>query len=113
MVVDQDGVFMGVLSEGDVIRAALPNYDEVLAAGGSLADAFEFFVTKGRQLAERPIAPLVITDPITMKPSDEAAAAATVMVDRQIRRLPVVDSGKLVGTVSRSDICRAIIYDAR
>ena len=47
-----------------------------------------------------------------MKPTDEAAQAATVMVEKQIRRLPVVEDGKLVGTVSRADICRAVIYAA-
>ncbi|HUY99809.1 MAG TPA: CBS domain-containing protein [Thermomicrobiaceae bacterium] len=110
MVVDDEKTFVGVLSEGDMIRAVLPNFDEVIAAGGSLADAFAFFVRKGRELARRPIAPLVITDPITMKPTDEAALAATVMAEKQIRRLPVVDDHKLVGSISRADICRAVIY---
>ena len=110
MVVDYEKTFVGVLSEGDMIRAVLPNFDEVIAAGGSLADAFAFFVHKGRELARRPIAPLVITDPITMKPTDEAALAATVMAEKQIRRLPVVEGDKLVGTVSRADICRAVIF---
>lgn len=110
MVVDDQKTFVGVLSEGDLIRAVLPNTDEILAAGGSLADAFGFFVAKGRELAMRPIAPLIITAPITMKPTDDAAMAATVMAEKQIRRLPVVENGKLVGSVSRADICRAVLY---
>ena len=110
MVVDDDKQFIGVLSEGDMIRAVLPSFDEVIDAGGTLDDAFAFFVRKGQDLAHRPIAPLVITDPITMKPTDEAASAASVMAEKQIRRLPVVDERKLVGTVSRADICRAVIY---
>jgi CBS domain-containing protein len=32
------------------------------------------------------------------------------MVTKHIRHLPVVDDGKLVGTVSRADICRAVVY---
>ncbi len=92
MVVDDDKQFIGVLSEGDMIRAVLPSFDEVIDAGGTLGDAFAFFVRKGKDLAHRPIAPLVITDPITMKPTDEAASAASVMAEKQIRRLPVVES---------------------
>jgi CBS domain-containing protein len=110
MVADDDKTFIGVLSEGDVIRAILPNFDEILESGGSLADAFQFFIRKGRELAHRPIAPLIITDAITLKPTDEAAMAAVVMVTKHIRHLPVVDDGKLVGTVSRADICRAVVY---
>jgi CBS domain-containing protein len=112
MVVDNLKNFVGVLSEGDVIRAVLPNFDEILAAGGTLNDAFQFFVHKGQELAKRRIAPLVIRDAIVLKPTDDVAMAAATMVEKQIRRLPVVEDGKLVGTVSRADICRAVVYSA-
>jgi CBS domain-containing protein len=110
MVIDEEKNFLGVLSEGDIIRAMLPNFDEILAAGGSLNDAFTYFLHKGSELARRPIAPLVITNAIILKPDDEAAIAATTMIEKQIRRLPVVENGRLVGTLSRSDICRAVVY---
>ena len=110
MVIDAQKNFIGVLSEGDVIRAMLPESDEIVNAGGSLNDAFDFFVRKGRQLANRPIAPLIIREAIVMRPTDPVAMAATVMAEKQIRRLPVVDDGKLVGTVSRADVCRAVVY---
>ena len=112
MVIDYDNKFIGVLSEGDLIRAILPSFDEVLRAGGTLNDAFKFFVQKGHDLVNRPIDPLVIHNAITLKTTDDIAQAAIIMVEKQIRRLPVVDDGRLMGTVSRSDICRAVIYYA-
>jgi CBS domain-containing protein len=112
MVVDDDKNFVGVISSGDLLRTILPNYDEVFDAGGTLADVFSFFVRKGHDLAAYPISPIVIKNPITLRLTDEAAQAATVMLRKQISSLPVVDNGKLVGSVSRSDICRAIIYYA-
>ncbi len=109
MVVGEDDAFKGVLSEGDVLRAAMPDIDEILEEGGSLADAFGIFLAKGRELSDLPIEPLVIEDPIVVAPDDHIARAAVVLVDRQIRLLPVVQDGKLVGTISRADVCRAIV----
>lgn len=109
MVVDYDGSFMGVLSEGDILRAALPDIDEILEQGGSLDDAFRVFLQKGTALSERPIMPLVIQDPIVLGPEDHVAQATVILVDKMIRRLPVVENGKLVGTVSRADVCRAVV----
>lgn len=41
-------------------------------------------------------------------PLDEASTAMKMMNDMQIRRLPVMDNGLLVGIVSREDLVRAI-----
>lgn len=112
MVVDDDKNFVGVISSGDLLRTILPNFDEVFDAGGTLADVFSFFVRKGQDLATYPITPIVIKNSITLRLNDQAAQAATIMIRKQIRSLPVVDDGKLVGSISRSDICRAIIYYA-
>jgi CBS domain-containing protein len=109
MVVDEENNFMGVLSEGDLIRAALPKYEEILRDGGSLTEALDTFMDNGRSLAGRPIAPMVIKDPLTVGPDEAVLKAAGTMISRQIRRLPVVSRGKLVGTVSRGDICRGVL----
>lgn len=110
MVLDHDGRFAGSLSEEDLVRAVLPGFDDVTAAGGTLADAFRVFLERGRDLADRVIDPLVARDVATVRSADELARAAIVMIDRGIRRLPVVDDGTLVGTLSRADLCRAVIY---
>ena len=110
MVLDHDGRFVGSLSEEDVVRAMLPGFDDVTAAGGTLADAFRLFLDRGRALADRVIDPLVVRDTATVRPTDELARAAVVMIDRGIRRLPVVEDGALVGTLARADLCRAVIY---
>jgi CBS domain-containing protein len=109
MVVDREGDFVGVISEGDLLRAVLADRAEVLAAGGSLADAFAFTLSKGKALATRPVRPYIIERPIVMRPDDHVAAATAALVDRQIRRLPVVEGTRLVGTISRADLCRAVL----
>lgn len=109
MVAGGDGRLVGVLSEGDLIRAMLPDLEAIRGAGGSLLDALRVFIEHGAQLAERPITPYVITQPITVAPGDHVAQVATILMQRMIHRLPVVDDGILVGTVSRSDVCRAVL----
>ena len=113
MVVDEEQNFIGVLSEGDLLRALMPDFEEILGAGGTLYHAFELFIQKGSVLAEDSIAQLIIHSPISVKPSDEVAKIATIMIQKNIRRLPVLENDKLVGTISRSDVCRAIIFNAR
>jgi CBS domain-containing protein len=109
MVVDDDDNFRGVLSEGDILRTALPDIDEILEEGGTLDDAFEIFMRKGKELSDLPIAPLIIEEPIIVDPEDHVAKAATVLLNMQIRLLPVVREGKLMGTISRADVCRAVV----
>ena len=112
MVMDYDNQFVGVLSESDLIRSLLPNFDDVVRSGGTLNDAFQFVVQKGSDIVARSIDPLVNHDAITLKAADEIAQAAVVMIEKNVRSLPVLEDGKLVGSVSRADICRAVIYYA-
>ena len=109
MVVDHDSRFVGVLSEGDLVRALLPSFDEVLAAGGTLDDAFRFFVG----LPAAACGPSTLWRSVTRsRPAPgRGRASRDDLGRRQIRRLPVVD-GRLHGTVSRADVCRAVVYYA-
>ena len=111
MVIDDEGGFGGVLSESDILRNTLPHFDDVIEAGGTLYDAYQLFVQKGQEFHDKPIAPLVITDPLVMGPDDHVAKAATLLLERKIRRLPIVAGGRLLGTVSRANICRAVVGD--
>ena len=109
MVVSDLGDFVGVLSSLHILRAAMPDTDEILAEGGTLDTAFDLFVSKGRMLAQTPIEPRIVTDPITLRPDQHIAEAATLFVDKGLRLLPVVKDGRLMGTVSRADVCRAVV----
>jgi len=111
MVVSDEGRFLGVLSEGDLLRVLLPDREQIVAAGGSLRDGFAVLSRMGRELAARPIDPLIIRDPLVVAPDDDLGVAIVTMVDRQIRRLPVVSDDRLVGTIARSDACRILIDD--
>jgi CBS domain-containing protein len=112
MVVDADGRYVGALAEGDLLHAIMPDFEGLTESGASLQQAFAIFLESGRRYAEQPIRRLVIKKSITVSPDDELLKAATVMVTKQIRRLAVVEGERLVGTVSRADICWALLSES-
>jgi predicted transcriptional regulator len=109
MVIDEQNNFVGVLSEGDILRAALPDINQIIDEGGSVDTAFDLFLSKGKNLADLPIMPLIIQEPLVVVEDDHIAKATVVLIDKQIRLLPVVKDGQLVGTASRADVCRAVV----
>lgn len=56
------------------------------------------------------IADVMTADPITVRKETRLEAAARILLDKRIRRLPVVDAeGKLVGMFSRGDVIKAAV----
>lgn len=56
-----------------------------------------------------PLRDICSTDLATIAPDDDSDQAVRLMRERAIRRLPVVDDGKLVGTVTIGDL--AVVKD--
>ena len=50
-------------------------------------------------------------DPVTVKPNTTVTEAYYYMIEQEIRRLPVVDNGKLVGIVTLSDLYKIRPFD--
>jgi len=48
-------------------------------------------------------------NPVTIEPGTTAQAAARLLIDKQINALPVVDNGRLVGIVSRTDLLQLLV----
>jgi predicted transcriptional regulator len=109
MVVDNHGNFVGVVSEVDLLRAVMPDVDSILDVEGTLNDALRVFIANGRTMAAQPIRRLVNSNPRTVAPDDELLAVATVMLKTDVRRLPVVEDGKFLGSISMADICWAVM----
>ncbi len=61
-----------------------------------------------------PVREIMTAGVVSAPPEMDAAMAASLMGSRQIRRLPVVDNGKLCGMVSLGDMSRRdeMAYDA-
>ena len=64
-------------------------------------------VAAGTDPKTQRVSTVMSADPVTIGPDDDLAAAEKLMADRQIRRLPVVEKGKLVGIIVTAQIARA------
>lgn len=49
---------------------------------------------------------LMTADPVTVAPDEDLRSAARTMVAARVKRLPVIENGKLVGIVTRQDLLR-------
>jgi predicted transcriptional regulator len=87
----------------------LPDITEIMASDGGILDSQEIFSEKGAKLVRERIDDHLVKDVITLRPKDKVLKAAAMMVMKKMRRLPVVKDGKLLGTISRSIICKAVM----
>ncbi|MFD7644593.1 CBS domain-containing protein [Kitasatospora sp. NPDC059795] len=102
-VVDTDHRPLGVVSEADLLRTQLAQYDPA-----SLLPAPVHLRGTGTTAADLMTSPAVCTTP-----ESTVVAAARLMTRRRVKRLPVVspEDGRLIGTVSRGDLLRVFLRD--
>ena len=87
-VIDSEKRVVGVISEFDLLKA----------------------IRKGLSLEEVPVKDLMTKEPITADSNASPESVIDVMIAKNIIRLPVVQDGKLVGVISRSDILMAYYH---
>lgn len=63
-------------------------------------------VAAGRDPANLCVSDVMTAGTVTVSPNQGASEAASMMAKEQIRRVPVVESGKVVGMVSIGDISK-------
>lgn len=104
----QDGALVGIVSEGDLIRraetATEPKRSRWLELATSVTTlAHDYAKSHGRRARE-----VMTADVISVAPDAPIADIAALLEKHHIKRVPVVDQGKLVGIVSRSNLLQAL-----
>jgi len=108
-VVDGGGRVLGIVSEGDLIRR--PEIETEGPKRGWLrlflsdeTRARNFVKSHGRLARE------VMTQPaISVAPDTPLSEVVRLMERHRVKRLPVVERGKLIGLVTRTDLLRALV----
>lgn len=106
-VVDRAGKLVGMITNGDLVeRGGLSARVDLLAALGGAALEAELARSGVRGKTAGDVMSRQIT---TVGPGERLDRAAHLMVERGIKRLPVVDAeGHLIGIISRVDILKAM-----
>ena len=84
-VCSQDGVLKGLVTDRDLVIRCMAS---------------------GKQPSQTKVKTVMTGQVLSVSPDMDAAAAAQLMGSKQIRRLPVVEKGKLCGMISLGDIAR-------
>jgi CBS domain-containing protein len=108
-VVDADGVVVGVVSEADFL---VKEQGAEAISHRPLAMVLGHFSRSRAELAKVVAASAgqAMTSPaITIEPDRPVSEAARTMTASRVNRLPVVDRGRLVGIVTRSDLVQAFV----
>jgi CBS domain-containing protein len=108
-VIDDDGVLIGIVSEGDLIHRVEVGTDRDYSwwfklIGDKSMMARDYLKSHATRAAD------VMTKRVVTAPSDMPLGELASLLERHgIKRVPIVDgSGKLVGIVSRADLVHAL-----
>jgi predicted transcriptional regulator len=108
-VVDADDQLVGMIAEKDVLHSLFPKIDRLMAEGMANVD-LDQAMCEYKNVLDLPASALMSRNPVTVPPDMHLLRAASVMVRKGFRRIPVVDGGRLVGVLSLGDVHKAIFH---
>ena len=107
-VVDNDGKIIGEISEKELLRFALPDYESFIANLANLPE-LEPFEDLLKQEDKVRVADVMNKDVVSISETAQVVEVAALMLFKNVERVAVLKNEKLVGIVSRSDIISKII----
>lgn len=107
-VVDAGGAIVGIVSEGDLIRRQEIGTDKHPSWWLHLLttpedQAHDYVKSHGRRASD-----VMTANVITVAPDTPLDQIATLLERHRIKRVPVIEGGKLAGIVSRADLIRGL-----
>ena len=109
-VVDKSGKLLGVAKEEGVIfkdkKVHLPTF--INLSFGFIALGTAKYNEEIKKITASTVSSIMEKDVETISSNTEIEDVATLMIEKEIYYLPVVDKDKLVGVITKKDIVRAI-----
>jgi CBS domain-containing protein len=107
-VVDAHDRLVGIISEKDLFRGIYPSYKEWTTVPHAFHD-FEALEAETKRAEGKTVADVMSSRVITAERDTLILKVGSLMVASGIHHVPVVEHGKVVGTVGRGDIYRAVL----
>ena len=106
------GVLLGLVTEGDLImsdvRLQFPTYIHLLDGFIMYPPATTRFEHELKKAVAAKVRDVMTAEPITVQASATIEDVATLLVERGISRVPVLDDDELVGIITKSDVVRSM-----
>jgi CBS-domain-containing membrane protein len=110
-VVDDAGRLVGVVTQKDLIDRAkkfeLPHVITILDAHFYL-ERPSTFKKNLEKLMGNQVSDIMTAPPVTITPDLAVDEIATIMANKNIHTLPVLEGGKIIGIIGKIDIIRAL-----
>jgi len=107
-VVDVQGDLVGIVTEHDIIKAMLPTYEDIASADALLLDA-GLMQSRIYQVRDNPVSSVMTRSVVTLEEDAGILKAASTVILKKVKMLPVVRDRRPVGIVSRIDIVQALM----
>ena len=104
-VVD-DGKLVGMVSESDVLGRMFPSLEDLMDNMSTVN--YDELMLKYADVVSIQVKEIMSPVVISVKPDVHILQAASMMVGRKFRRIPVAIDGELVGMLSMGDVHKAI-----
>jgi CBS domain-containing protein len=108
IVVDDENHVVGMISNRDIIRAALPDYQSLISNLAMSYDS-ESFENILRTEENVRVGDLMDKNVETVTEDTSVVETAALMLFKDLRRAPIIKNDKLVGVITISDIVSKII----
>lgn len=93
------------------IGALLVMEEDNLSGIVSERDYARKVILQGKSSRETPVRDIMTAEVTVINPQETVEQCMTLMTEKRMRHLPVVDNGKVVGVVSIGDLVKAIIAE--
>ena len=107
------GELVGLVTEGDLImkdvKLEYPTYIHLLDGFIMYPPSTTRFEHELKKAVAATVGDVMTAEPHTVQADTSVEDVATLLVDRDVSRLPVLDGDELVGIVTKSDVLRSMI----